>query len=63
MCSSGLISISTFSLNPSAIKKILHFFLVRDADVQWEAHVFVAVHWGAKVEIADVKNSKARIRG
>jgi hypothetical protein len=25
MCSSGLISISTFSLNPSAIKKILHF--------------------------------------
>jgi hypothetical protein len=58
-----------FGVDPSIsrggniVKVVLGDNLVRDDIQSWEAHVFVAVHRGAKVEIADVKNSEARIRG
>jgi hypothetical protein len=42
------------------VEVVLGDNLVRD-DVQWEAHVFVAVHWGAEAEVADVENSKASV--
>ena len=56
-----------FGVDPSIsrgdiVEVVLGDDLVGD-DVQWEAHVFVAVHWGAEVEVADVENSEARIKG
>jgi hypothetical protein len=52
---------------PSAVaSNVAEFVLGNDLgrdDAQWKAHVFVAIHGGAQVEVADVENSKACIWG